>query len=108
MPVKESVSSQSVERQELLAGDERQLAARSAPCAAVAANAIASLRAEEALARAIVELERAILAGDAASLPSAVSRFKAMQFEAAELAQARQLLVDEASEAGGTATETFQ
>ena len=88
MPVKESVSSQSVERQELMAGDERQLAARSALCAAVAANTIASLRAEEALAGAIVE----ILAGDAASLPSAVSRFEALKFEAAELAQERQLL----------------
>ena len=92
---------------ELLAEEERKLAARSALCAAVAANAIASLRAKEALAGALEELERAILAGDAASFPSAVSRFKAMQFEAAELAQARQLLVDEASEAGGTATETF-
>ena len=59
------------------------------------------------LAGAHEELERAILVGDAASLPSAVSRFKAMQFEAAELAQVRQLLEDEASEAGGTATETF-
>ena len=65
---RESVSSQSVERQELMAGDERQLAARSALCAAVAELSVASscalsaarrMRLCESLHNALVEAEAA-------------------------------------------------